>query len=106
VWVEQTAQATANANVTIGLASSGAFSYQGTGHSTPVSGDPGAYLWGAECLDVSTPVAVSTNYDTNGYWPNGQPKQVQTLSAALGNGQSPDLTASQVYDATLRQPYF
>jgi RHS repeat-associated protein len=98
MWAEQTATSTTSAAITIGSALNGAASYTGTGHSTPKSSDPGIYLWGAELLDVSTPVAVTTNYDTNGYNANGTPKQIQTLAVALGSGQSPNLAASQVYD--------
>jgi RHS repeat-associated protein len=100
MWAEKTATATTSATITLGTALNGSTSYTGTGQATPRSSDPGIYLWGAECVDVSTPVALTTTYDCGGYWPNGEPKEIRTRGVALEVGGTPvDLAVSQTYDA-------
>ena len=97
LWVEETANATGTAILYVGLAKDGSLSYTGTGHSTPVSGDPGVYLAGAECVDVSA--VVGKDYDSDGYADNGQPVTTRTYSVSLGSGQPTDLASSDTYNA-------
>ncbi len=72
----------------------GSATYHGalTQQKSLVSGTPASGVW------ATTDFAPADAAPNNIYYPNGRPKTIVSRGVALGNGQSPDLTASQTYN--------